>query len=253
MPAKRRPRLVVILSARETLRGLEAALRSMGLGARRVVAIRLEPVASKVARGRRRPSRAPDAVLVTSRHAVGPLLRFWTRPRGAGPRPELWASGPGTAARLRQLGYSSVRRGAGLGAEGIARALGPPARRLVHLRSDLAGPSLARALRARGHRVTEVIAYRVRPDPSAVRRCATGVLGAAAIVLTSPSATASLRTGLGRAAVRRIGRSTPAVVLGDRTARAARAAGFRTVAIAPTTDPQRFARVLLRAVDDAST
>jgi uroporphyrinogen-III synthase len=242
----------VLLSARETLRGLGPALSSRGLSLRRIEAIRVEPApASPSALRAARASRV-DTVLVTSRHAVGPTLRAWARARDRAGRPELWAAGPGTAQRLRRLGLGPVRRGAGLGGSGVVRALGPRPRTIVHVRSDVAGGVLAQELRARGHRVREVVAYRVRANPAEVRRREALLRRACALVLTSPSTVASLRRAVGKEVVRELGRTVPAVVLGKRTARAAAAAGFRTVSVAPETSPQRFARLVVRTVDHAA-
>lgn len=247
------PPQVVLLSARETLRGLGPAVRAEGLRLRRIEAIRSHPAplggGRRGAAGRARY----DTIIVTSRHAARRALLTWALAGKEGPMPEVWAAGPGTAAALRRLGVRRVRQGTGLGSDGIVRRLGARRRRVVHLRSDLAGHALARTLRAAGHQVREVVAYRVEPTPGEIRRRVAELRRAAALVLTSPSAVDSLRRAVGPKAVREIGRRTPAVVLGERTARAVAAAGFRTVAITPTPAPQRFARLLVRTVHDAAS
>lgn len=246
-PARR----VVLLSAPETLPTLDAAVRGAGVRFRRVVAIRAERCRPRVVASPSRPNPPVNTLVVTSRHAVGPALRRWTRSRRGAPAPEVWAAGPGTAEALRRFGFQRVRRGVGVGAEGIARRLGGRTRTIVHLRSDLAGEGFARRLRARGHRVIDVIAYRTVPATSSLRRNRVAIRRGDVLVLTSPSVVDALRRALGAGPVRSLGRTIPAVVLGGRTARAASRAGFRTVRIAPTTTPQRFARLLVRAVDDA--
>ncbi len=247
--APRRRRTVYVLASQGSLRGLGAASARLGLTVRRIAAIRAVP---RDPPRRGRPRRPVDAVVVTSRHAIGEELRRWTKRSRPGATPEIWAAGPGSAGRLRRLGYRRVRQGRRLGADAIADALGPRVRRVAYLRSDLAGERLARALRARGISVLEVVTYRVVPAPAAVARHARGLGSSAAVLLGSPSSVRALTKGLGPTTVRRWGRSWPAIVLGARTASAARAAGFRIVRVAATTDPQRLARELVRTVDDAA-
>lgn len=248
MADERTPR-VVLLSSRESLRGLGAALRAHGGDLLRVEAIRAVPCEPRRGRGRVRRSHRPDAVVVASRHAAGPVLLSWVPPRPVGP--ELWAVGPGTAVALRRLGYRRVVQGRRLGLDGVLEALGPEPRSVLHLRSDIAGSGTARALRSRGHRVVERVAYRVRPRLPPIRRHAASLRRAGALVVTSPSVLAALRRAVDRTTLRSIGRRVPAVVLGDRTRRAAVASGFRRVVVAPETTPQRFARLLLRVAIDA--
>lgn len=239
---------VVLLGSRDTLAGLGTAVRSKGLRFSRVVAIRQEGTSTPAVPERGSGRRPVDTLLVTSRHAVGPALRNWIR--GQPRPPEVWAAGPGTAARLRAIGIGRVRRGVRLGAVGIVGAWGSRPRSVVHFRSDLAGERLARTLRAQGHDVREVVAYRVRSQVSEVRRHAEVVRNAGALVLTSPSVVETVRNALGPRSLRGIGGRIPAIVLGARTARAARSAGFRRVTVASDTAPQRFARVLVRVVND---
>lgn len=244
--------LVVVLSAAETFVGLAPAARAVGLAVLRVEAIRPFRCRPRWVSGRA-GDRAPiDTLLITSPHAVGRGLLTWSRRLGGGRTPEAWASGPETAARLRRAGFRAVRRGPGLGVEGLIGAIGPGTRSLVYLRSDLAGAGTARALRALGHRVLEVVGYRVIPRPATVRRHARAIRRASVIVLASPSAVLALRRALGVRPLRRLGRTVPAVVLGELTARAATAAGFRFVRASPSVAPQRFASFLVRVVADAA-
>jgi uroporphyrinogen-III synthase len=238
---------VVLLSSGDTLRGLEGACRALGLRLQRVDAIRIRSLPS---RGARLPGGA-DVLVVTSRHAVGPLLRAWLRRRREG-RLEVWAAGAGTAERLTAEGVRTVRKGSELGAGAIVRGLGRAPRRVVHFRSDRAGDLLARALRRHGHTVLDRIAYRVEPASREVRRRWSTIEKAAALVVTSPSALEAWTRGGPAPGRRRLARSIPVVVLGARTARAARGAGFRRVVVSGTTDPQRFARLLVRAVAHAN-
>ncbi len=195
----------------------------------------------------------PDTVVVTSRVAVEAGVRPWRRrSRHRAPSLDFWAVGPGTAAALRRAGVRRVHRAALVGARHLARALSPGGpRRIVYFRSDLAGPRLARALRHRGHRVVEVVAYRVRPPPPLTAPARAELARADLLVVTSPSGLLDLRRRLGGPVFSRVSRATPLVVLGDRSRRTARALGFRRVSVAPSTTAQRFTRHLLRELRHA--
>lgn len=245
------PPEVTVLGAKGTLAGVGPIARSLGLRLERIEAIRVVPCPPRELARRLAPVGNVDAVFVPSRHAVSRTLARWARARACGPRPAVWAAGPGTAAALRRLGVPHVREGKGLGARAMVSRLAGRRHAVLYLRSDAAGDGLSTALRARGHRVTEVVGYRVRAARTRIRRGRAVIRGASALVFTSPSSVAALREALGRATVRHLGRATLAVVLGERSARAARGAGFRSVVVARTTDPQRFARLLVRTVADA--
>lgn len=252
--ARRRPRVVLLASA-TTLPGIEDALRRAGLLPRRVTVLRARArPPSRWVRGTPSP-RQLDGVVITSRAAVTAGLLPWRRLHGLSWPGELdvWASGPGTAELLRRRGVRPVRVGPTQGRASIVRGLASRRSRLLYLRSGRAGPELARDLRDRGHTVTERIVYDVEVDGSAVARARTAILGASALVATSPSAMEAIRQGLSHAALRRLVASVPLVVLGARSASAGRAAGFaRVVTLVPST-PQRFARRLVREVRDVRT
>lgn len=245
-------RRVVLLSAADTLPGVGASARRLGVVVRRLEAIRPRELGAEPWRRLARRQLAFDTVVLTSRHAVGARFRAWARSRPPGSPPlELWAAGPGTAARARAAGVGPIRRARAVGAAGLVAALRGRRRTVLRVRSDAAGPSLARELRAGGHRVVDVIGYRLEARPAVVRRHREAVRGSAGLVATSPSGLRALRAGLGVGAFRAVTARTPVVVLGDRSARAARALGFRRVAVAAPSTPQRFARELVRALDDA--
>jgi uroporphyrinogen-III synthase len=244
--------LVVVLSAPETLTGVEAAVSRHRLQVRRVSALRLRPHPNTVPSAERVRRARIDTVIVTSAHGAGPALAAWCRSPGRRAPPEVWTAGPESTARLRRAGYRRVRRTGELGADKIVRRLGRSPRRIVRLRSNLAGLALTRALRAGGHRVTDVVTYRVEPAVGELRRARPLFRRAAALVASSPSVVSALRKALGDAAVRRLGATTPVVVLGERSAAAATRAGFRRVRVASSTSPQRFARLLVRTVNDAA-
>lgn len=227
------------------------ALRRLGVGVLRLAVLR--PTAREPSRwlsGTPRPPRV-DVVLATSRHAVLLGLLPWSRlPPGPVRGVSFWASGPGTAKLLREHGFGPVRRGPGVGAAGILAGLAGTPQRILYLRSDLAGPGLARQLRRQGHHVTERVVYDTRTDPGLVRRNHGLLRRADLLVVTSPSAFLALRRGLGATELRGLREAVPVVVLGSLSASAARSAGFRRVVVVPPTTPQRFARRLVRELAD---
>jgi len=252
MPAARRAS-VVVYAAPGTLAGVDRSLRRAGVLVARLASIDRAGVdpARWLPRLARGP--VPDAVIVSSRaavdHGVGPW-RAAVGPRARGV--EFWAVGPGTAGALRRLGIRRVRRPRRIGSVALAAALGrSPPRRLVYFRSDRAGGDLGRSLRRGGHRVIAPIVYRVR-SPRALRPRERQTLESAAlIVVSSPSGLASLRERLGARRFSRLARATGLVVLGARSARAARRLGFRRVSVAPSTAAHRFTRHLLRELGHA--
>ncbi len=248
-----RPSTVYVLSAPETLEPLGLAVRRHALRLRRIELLQAAPVRSGAGARRTLAGVRRASAIVTSKHAVGPLFRAWLSMARRTGRPEVWVAGPRTARSLTRLPVRVRRAGRGLGEGDLTRALeGQSPRSFVYFRSDRAGPNLARTLRARGHRVTSLIAYRVHAVPEAVRPWARELPTAGALVVTSPSALSALANGIGRSALRALGRSVPTVTLGPRTAAVVRAAGFRRVVVCPSTNPQRLARCLVRAVRDAA-
>lgn len=249
MARGRRPS-VVLLSSGDTLRPVGSAAKALGLRWSRVEAIRIAPEPEGRVAARLRRLRRVEGVVVTSRHAALPALVRWANGQPKGGRPVFWAVGPGTADHLRACGAHEVREGRTLGADGLLRRLGPRPRRLLYVRSDVAGDRVARALRARRHRVSEVLGYRVLARPREIRQRRGVIEAAQALVVASPSSLAALRYALGARRVRALGRTIPAIVLGELSARAARDAGFCRVVVAPTSDPQRFARALVGTLTD---
>jgi uroporphyrinogen-III synthase len=239
---------VVLLSGPGTLAGLGATLNRAKVRLVRVAALEPRPVDPATWMGRFARTPTPDTVVVTSRTAVEAGVRPWRRALGPFPRSlEFWAVGPETAGALRRAGARRVHRPRTVGATAIARALARTrSRRVVYFRSDVAGPDLARALRRQGHRVRDVIVYRLEapgPLPGPARRA----LGRAALlIVTSPSGLSYLRARLDQPAFARLSRTAHLVVLGDRSRKAARDHGFRHVSVAPATGGQRFSRYLLR-------
>jgi uroporphyrinogen-III synthase len=244
---------VALLSAEGTLPGVDALLRREGVRPLRLVSVVPRPVAPDRWAKRLHRWGTPDTVVVTSRAAVFAGVLPWRRRTGRTTvRPEYWAAGPGTADALRRAGVRPVRRPRGMGATAVAEALRRTSpRSIVYFRSNAAGPGLARTLRSQGHRIADLVVYRLVPPPplsaSARRELATTTV----LVATSPSALSALRRRLDAPTFARLRRSTNLVVLGDRSRRAARGHGFRHVSVAPSTTPQRFTRHLLRELRDA--
>ncbi len=245
---------VVLLAAPDTLAGLDVACARAGIRLVRLISVRTRPVPTErwLPRLERRP--IPDLVVVTSRAAVTAGVRRWLRARRpARPSVDYWAAGPTTARALRAVGARPVHRARSLGAEGIAGALARlRPRRILYFRSDRAGPDLARRLRRFGHRVDDTVVYRVVPRTRISSGEARAVLTSNVLAATSPSALTLLS---GSAIARRLAaRPRPArlVVLGPRTGSAARALGFRNVSVAPSPNPERFTRHLLRELEHAA-
>ena len=252
MPGPSRP-TVVLLAGPETLPRLDRALRGRGIRP-----VRLEPFGTRpvppgrwLSRGVHRPP--PDVLLVTSRAAVDAGVRPWVRALGrVPPSLEVWAAGPGTARALRVLVHRRVRTPPTVGGEAVVRALGAtPRRRILYLRSDRAGPGLARALRGQGHIVRDVVVYRLVSLPPLPVDSRRALERARLLVAASPSGIEHLRARIGRSAWRRLVAHVPVVVLGARSAAAARRAGFPRVVVAPSTEPVRFTRLLLRELGHA--
>ena len=243
---------VVLLAAPGALEGVDRYLAKSRIELYRVEVLRQQPVPPSAWLPRVARAGPIDTVLVTSRFAVGAGVLPWRHRRNRiAPPPEFWAAGPRTAEALRRLGIPKVRHGSTLGSAGIVAKLGRRHRRILYLRSDQAGPSLARALRGRGHRVTDVVVYRVEARSSLREKDRRRIRNAAVLVATSSSAITGLRRGIGSPTFRSLARSTPMVVLGPQTARRARALGFRSVSVAPGTGAQRFTRHLLRELNHA--
>lgn len=251
--AARSSRSVALLSAPGTLEGIEPRLRRAGVRLVRVAAVR--PVRRPLAEWRAELDRgpAPDTLVVTSRAGVASGVVPWRRSGGRfSPSLEAWAVGPGTAESLRRAGVRRVHRPREIGADALAEGLRRPTpRRIVYLRSDAAGPSLARALRRQGHRVVDIVTYRLEVPPTLARRARQAIVGADLLIATSPSGLVGLRRRLGDPSFEPLARHARLVVLGERSRQAARALGFRNVSVAPSTTAQRFTRYLLRELDHA--
>ncbi|MGD0718700.1 MAG: uroporphyrinogen-III synthase [Thermoplasmata archaeon] len=195
-----------------------------------------------------------DTVALSSRAAVTAFVRPLRRHgRLREPEVEFWAVGPETARALRLAGVRRVRRARAEGAEPLRRALAGRQRRIVCPRSDRAGPALARSLKADGHRVLDLIAYRVRAGPRLSPRERSSARAAAVVIATSPSAITHFRAMVDRPTFDHLARAAQWVVLGPRTAAAARGHGLRRIGVAPSASVQRFTPYLLGVLAHATS
>lgn len=252
MPKRAAP-TIVLLVGRVTLQGIDARLRRAGKRVVRIISVETCPVQPRTWLPRLRRTPPPDTVVVSSGTAVEAGVRPWRQARTESEDPEYWAVGPGTARALRRAGIHRVHRPRTVGTREVAHALsGRKKRAVLYFRSNAAGPRLARALRAEGHRVTDVIVYRLVAPSSLAREDLRELARADLLVASSPSALSSLRQRLDPPTFVRLCRSTPLVVLGEHSRRAARGHGFRKVSVAPPTTAQRFTRHLLQELRNAS-
>lgn len=252
MPPRVAP-TVVLFSAPGTLAGIDPVLERAGVRLVRLDSVHPRPIDPSTWLDRASRTPRPDTVLVTSRAAVSSGVRPWHEASGpSATTVDYWAVGPGTAEALREFGARRVHRPSRVGADGIARSMGPsPARRIVYFRSDRAGDRLARALRRQGHRVVDLTVYRLDLPARMTERARRRLTRADLLVVTSPSGLVHLQRQLGRATFDHVARSTPLVVLGERSMRAAQASGFVRTSVARSTRAPRFARHLLQELDRA--
>jgi uroporphyrinogen-III synthase len=186
-----------------------------------------------------------DWLTVTSATTVDVLSAHGvTLPRGT----RVAAVGETTAAALVAAGYRVdyvPRRdnsAAGLLAEWNDATGGAESLRILALRSDIARPVLTDGLRAAGHSVESVIAYRtvgVPVDPEIAAAVAEGRVDA--ILVTSGSVAGQIAEQLGP-----VPEHTAIACIGPRTAADARAAGLRVDVVAE----DRSSASLIAALED---
>jgi uroporphyrinogen-III synthase len=191
--------VVVLTRATEDNMRLAAELRARGVEVIELPSMTVEALADDTAFAAEiRALRADDRLVFTSRAGVEAARRC-VRPDEI--RAPVAAVGPATAERCTQWGIDpwmpSEPTGAALG-----RELELGAGVVLLARAERADAALARELTARGARVREVVAYRVRPgargDTDAARRAA---LGGATVLVSSPVAFDGLVDAIGVAAI----------------------------------------------------
>lgn len=171
------------------------------------------------------------------------------------------AVGPGTARALREAGVAPALVPAG---ESTARALvaawpavpaavagrSEPGRRVLFPRGDLAAPTLADGLRARGWLVDDVVAYRTvaaaPPSPEVRAAWADGSIGAA--LLTSASTVRELVAQLGAPPA-----GTALVAIGPTTAAEVERLGLPLAGVAPQQTMASLVGALATAVSTDRT
>ena len=227
---------LLVVSGPETLAPSLKALAASGTRVERWTLLRPVPRRDPPKLPRPRPSARRNILLVTSPQTADLYLRRFPEELTAWVRTgEVWAVGPTTAARLRGLGVRTIKLTPSLGTAALPASLGPLRSSLVvYPRSRRAGPALARALRRKGARVREVVAYEVEVGRRVPRRELSYLLKARAVLATSPSALDALRAAVGRPTFERLRRDLPLLVLGPRSLSRGRELGFRRVrAITP--------------------
>jgi uroporphyrinogen III methyltransferase/synthase len=227
---------VLVPRARGQAGDFSALLRARGAEPLEVPTIEIRPVASTAALDRAVEDLAAgrfDWVVLTSVNGVAALR---ARAEGLGQDPAVLAKarvaavGPATEAALRGWGVAPdlVPEAATTASLGRAFPNGPGS--VLLARADLANPELAVALRGKGWRTTEVVAYHTVPvgalDPAARRRLDRGEVDW--VAFTASSTVDGFLQGYG-------GPPPPGVrvaAIGPVTADTARAAGIRVAATA---------------------
>ncbi len=216
---------------------LSSLLRSRGAIVVHWPAYRLAPGSTRELKAALADSARYDWITFTSANAVHMAAACGTPPRG---RTRVAAVGEATAAALREHGWPVHLKPRTASALSLARQL--TKRRVTGCRvlfphSERAAADLAEALSAAGARVDSIVAYRLLPIARAgIARAARTAHPFDVLMFTSPSTIDGLEARIGRLRTRALLAQTPAVVMGDTTARALRQRGVRAARRArPTT------------------
>ena len=218
---------------------LATALEAIGVDAVHVPAIEIVPVVDGDLDAAVAGAGLDDWFVVTSANAARASVAAFGR---AGVRADLalWAAvGPATAAILAEAGVPVSFVPTVATGDALARELPVLAgERVILPRADIAAPALVTMLARRGAEVAEVVAYRTLEAPEASRPLLAAALDAGPVdvlVLTSGSTARGLAAlaGPGDGSLARL-LGTPAVAMGEPTAKVARAIGFERVLVAPS-------------------
>jgi uroporphyrinogen-III synthase len=176
-------------------------------------------------------------IAFTSANAVQAAAACGTPPRG---RTRVAAVGEATAAALREQSWPVHLKPRTASALSLARQL--VKRRVTGCRvlfphSERAAPDFAQALSAAGAHVDSIVAYRLLPIArDGIARASRTAHPFDVLTFTSPSTIEGLEARIGRTRVRALLQQTPAVVMGETTARALGRRGVRAARRArPTT------------------
>ena len=247
-----RPRALVTRPA-EHVDELHAALRKLGIEPVAVPAIAIEHVDPAQLRDVLEGTPKRAWIVVTSPNGALAAARAISGMRGLGHDLRWAAVGPETRRRLESAGIAVEHVASKPEARVLAEELPvEPGVRVTLVRGNLADPSIAARLRARGAEVREVVAYRTleAPEPSrALLRKALDAGRVAAIVFTSGSTIRGLLALADADQSSRL-RALLAICIGPRTTNSARAAGFRRVSRATGTEPSRLAAAVATALND---
>jgi hydroxymethylbilane synthase len=248
------PRVLVARVASQA-DGLEAALREVGLEPVLVPAltVAIEPPGGELDEAARTLANQ-DWAVVTSANGARAIVAAAERTVTELGAPAWAAIGPATARVLEDAGlvvaFQPARRHAAALAAELPVAGGD---RVLVVRGDLAGETVATALRARGAEVLDVVGYRTSEGPESSGPLLGAALDSplAAVVLTSGS---TVRGLLALAADRAVDLlAIPAVCIGPETARVATESGFHVLAIAADPDAGALAAATRTALHPRST
>jgi hydroxymethylbilane synthase len=244
-------RRVLVTRAAEQADELLSALRGAGLDPVPVatIAVEFEPAGGDLDVAAARLD-TYDWVVITSANGAHAILNAGDRASSSLGGPAWAAIGPATRSVLEHEGIEvrfqpSHSSGRAMAIE-LPVAVGD---RVLIVRGDLADTQLADDLRTRGAEIDDVVAYRTREGPEQSRVLLRDALAEgpiAAVAFTSGSTVRGL-VALGRADSVDVV-SIPSVCIGPATADAARAAGFRVLAISPTPGTAALASAVASAV-----
>lgn len=244
-------RRVIVTRAAEQADELAAAMRGAGLDPLPVptIAVELEPAGGDLDAGARHLG-FYTWVVITSTNGARAILKAAERvftPFGAS---RLAAIGSATRRVLEVEDVDVAFQPTQSSSAALATELPVnPGDRVLIVRGDLADGDLAVGLRARGAEVDDVIAYRTREAPQASRALlrralATGPVDA--VVFTSGSTVRGLVKLAADESTDVL--AIPSVCIGPETADAARAAGFRVLAISGEPDSAALAAATAQAL-----
>lgn len=248
MEARRR---VLVTRAAAQAHELVAALRAAGVEPVLVptIAVELEPAGGDLDAAARELDRYAW-VVISSANGARAILEAAERVSPPLEAPRWAALGPATRGALEREGIEVDHQPSQANTITLAAELPvAPDERVLILRGDLADEELARALRARGAVVDDVIAYRTREAPESSRsplRQAWAERVIDAVVFTSGSTVRGL-VALARAEGLDV-RSVPAVCIGPETAADADRAGFSVLAVSPIPETAALAEATARAL-----
>lgn len=229
---RQRPRALVARAAGQA-GALAEALDAAGVDAVHVPAIEIRAAApGGPLDGAVATTEPGDWILVTSGNAARAAAGAVTR-TGIDPTARRWAAvGETTAGVLADAGIPVAFMPSSASADALARELPAEAGERVLLpRADIADAALPDALRARGARITEVMAYETVEAPEASRSLLASALedGPLDVLVLTSGSTARGLLALADAATRERLLGAPVVAIGEPTAGVARSLGFVSV------------------------